>query len=637
MRQKLRLPLLLSSILYVLPTHAVSDLISAETVKANANRIDAVIARNLKKNKITPPGTTDDATFMRRAFLVAVGRIPNPAEAMQFIELDHPNKREMLINYLYSSEGYKSHMINWFYDLFTIREMSGNAGSERNHQALIDWARNAAETNMAWDQMCKELLTSKGNAFTGSGAEGYFAKGDAIDDHLSNTLRIFTGVRMECAQCHDDPFQEWEQMDFYQLKAFVHGDTSYDGKTNLDAVRGKIKKLPRDGYRHGRPEIMWFRANAIVQFGVKENKGTGYTKLPHDYKYKDGRPGQVVYGRTPFGAKLKLKNKDPKALDYFAKWMTSDQTEHFAITIANRLWERVMGISLTPVTGDYVDPEDTNFETLILTLAKIIKDYDYDMRAFQQTLMSTRAFQFTSSNKNLQNGAKDALDGRRANRMTAEQLWDSIVSLSVNNPDDLTKRKPSSPYFVYGGQVICKKAELVNNTNTMSVDQYYDWLVGLHGKMDKGQLPRANHQHIDEAMPMMGSARFTSRNRLRRASELPTPSGGFLATFGQSARGAAIDEASKEGTVTQALELLNGLVQKLVVEERQSSVNNALQSVKGEEERIRLIFLVTLNRVPEAEELKYCREYVAKSTSKSAGYSNIISGLVASQEFYFIF
>jgi len=136
---------------------------------------------------------------------------------------------------------------------------------------------------------------------------------------------------------------------------------------------------------------------------------------------------------------------------------------------------------------------------------------------------------------------------------------------------------------------------------------------------------------------MMGSARFTSRNRLRRASELPTPSGGFLATFGQSARGAAIDEASKEGTVTQALELLNGLVQKLVVEERQSSVNNALQSVKGEEERIRLIFLVTLNRVPEAEELKYCREYVAKSTSKSAGYSNIISGLVASQEFYFIF
>jgi len=228
---------------------------------------------------------TDDATFMRRAFLVSIGRMPTPKEALQFLELDVPNKRELLTEYLYSSDGYKSHMTNWMYDIFTLREKYGSGPNTRGNGRLIDWIRNAVELNMAWDDLCKELLTTKGNVYVGSGAAGYFAKGDAIDDHLSNTLRIFTGTRMECAQCHDDPFQEWEQMDFYQFKAFVSGGTTFKGKDNYK-IRGPLEQLevkdPKN-YKNtnaGRILSVWFELMSIAGHGVNESKGAGRTALP---------------------------------------------------------------------------------------------------------------------------------------------------------------------------------------------------------------------------------------------------------------------------------------------------------------------------------------------------------------------
>ena len=627
-----------------------SDLIPPEVIKKNAHAIDVIVAANFKKNKIPVPETTDDATFMRRAFLVSTGRIPTPKEALQFIELEHPEKRTLLIDYLYNSQGYKSHLINWYYDLFTLREDYGTGPGKKYNGRLIDWFRDAAESNMAWDDLCRNILTSKGNVYETNGASGYFAKGDAVDDHLSNTMRIFTGVRLECAQCHDDPFQEWEQMDFYQLKAFVNGGTSYSGKGNYNKLSGKLRVMevenPKE-YKNnpaGRSYNLLGRLNSVVGHGINESKGTGKVKLPKDYKYSDGDPGEVVAGRAPFGAKLKLSaRKDEKeVLERFADWMTSDQTPQFSITISNRLWERVMGISLTPVTGDYVEPRSTNFPKLIEKLSEIMKSYDYDINTFQKTLMSTRTFQFVSSQKDLKNGEKNALDGRRAIRMSAEQIWDSLLSLTVPDPDALPKRKRTELDFIHAGQYLGSKSELSQKINKMSDSEFEKYFFNTYEKLKKKEFPSAAERQA-EKQSEMGDSMMASTSRrssdgvLRRASEMPTPAGGFLSVFGQSQRGAAIDEASKEGTVSQALELLNGQIQQRIVHNSSASVNLVIDQVKGEEERIKTIFLVVLNRVPDAEEMALCLEIVRNSSSPRAAYRNLVGGLISSQEFYFIF
>lgn len=624
-----------------------SDMIDPALIKKNANAIDVIVAENFKLNNITVPKVTDDATFMRRAFLVSIGRMPTPKEALQFIELEHPDKRSLLIDYLYNSKGYSSHLTNWYYDLFTLRESFGSNTVIRDNGRLIDWFRDAAASNMAWDDLCREILTSRGNVYETSKPAGYFEKGDAVDDHLSNTVRIFTGVRLECAQCHDDPFQEWEQMDFYTLKAFVEGPVGYKGKGDYGGIFSKVRELQTSSpgkYSNnhvGRLQSLLFSLNAVASHGTSPDKGYGRVELPENYQYRDGKPGEMVGGRTPFGDKLRTgdSRNDKDSLTKFADWMTSDKTPEFSITIANRLWERVMGISLTPVTGDYVDPKDTNFRKLILKLATIMKDYDYDMKTYQKTLMSTRTFQFVSTQKDLKNGEKNALDGRRATRMSAEQIWDSLLSLSVADPDSLPTRAKESSDFLYAGQLVMSKADMAKKVNSLNTEEFNDYLFELYEQLKKKEFPaaEAGADSSDVYSNMRSYRRGVNSGQLKRASEFPSPAGGFFAVFGQSTREAAIDEASKEGTVSQALELLNGQVQSLIIHNPKSSANQVIDQIEGEEERIKTIFLVVLNRIPDDNEMKLCLDVVKGAGNKAAAYRNIVAGLISSQEFYFIF
>ena len=550
------------TLLLVSPVFALVGEFSPEELKKNAYEIDKLVAANFRSNNIKVPDYTDDATFMRRAFLVSVGRIPTAREALDFLELDNPDKRDLLIGYLMNSEGYNSHTTNWLYDLLTLRDISGQGGRLINNERLIEWVREAVASNMPWDEFTSKLLTTRGNAYVAPGAAGYFNKGDAVDDHLSNTLRVFTGVRMECAQCHDDPFQEWEQIDFYGFKALVDGVPGYNINKKLETMAGKIRKMevaePKK-YRNnsvGRLLTLHYGIMSKVKYGIGDKKGVGRTKLPKDYQYSDGDPGEVIGGRTAFGARLTTASKadDIEALNKFAKWMVSDKTPEFSQTIAMRLWERVMGVSLTQVTGDYVNPKDTNFKKLIPHLSQLIKTYDYDVKAFQSTLMLTRTFQFVSSKKDLRNGDIRALDGRRSSRMTAEQIWDSFISLVETDPESLPKRGPVSTNFNYNGQFVMTMEELADKVSKMNISKYEVFLLDTYEKLKRNEFPKARHSSDGEAFTAPSKRKNKGSGALQRASEIksPAPNGHFLAVFGQSRREGAIDEASKEGTVSQA-------------------------------------------------------------------------------------
>jgi len=614
-----------------------------DQVAAYALQIDKEVANYLKKGRYEIPSLVDDKTFLRRAFLVSVGRIPTPRESLDFIELDHPDKRKLLANYLYQSEGYNSHMMNWLMDLLTIRTEYDAGPYNLNNDRLFHWVRDAVADNMKWDEFCERLIATKGNVYVSDGASGYHSKGDAIDDHLSNTLRDFTGIRMECAQCHDDPFQEWERIDFYQYKAFVSGGNKYRTKVKFKQAKktfGAIAlKEPQRYLESASGSIMKYdeAIQKLVIHGVPQSKGAGRVKLPRDYQYSDASPGEMVGGRTAFGARLKTDDQqnDAEALGKFAKWMTSDETPQFAVTIANRMWERVMGISLTPVTGDYVHPQDTPYEQLIMTLAEIMKQCDYDLRMFQQILMRTQTFRFEASGEVLANGDERALVGRRVNRMSAEQMWDSMISLATTNPEGLPKIERGSDDFVFSGQRVMSKRELVLRVADMTATEYSDFILSSFDKIVAKEYPPVNGKKYVGLPPKRGkNAYFT----MRRASELRSPARGnaFMAVFGQSGRSAAIDEASTEGTVSQALELMNGTMQSHIIQRKDSAVNQLLASIQDEEERIKCIFLVFLSRNPDPDELKFCLNLVKKSPDKEATYRNLMSGLMTAQEFYFI-
>lgn len=608
---------------------------SAERIKSNALKIDRIVAENFKSVGIKVPDVADDSTFVRRAFLVSTGRIPTPAEALQFLELESENKRELLIEYLYESDGYNSHTTNWLMDLLRLKD--GDANRQMSFAPLIHWVRNAAETNLHWDEFTEKLLSSRGNAWTDSGAAGYFSR-DAgmLEDNLANTMRVFLGTRMECAQCHDDPFQEWERMDFYHLAAFVSGDQqTVNRKKNL-ALQNRpefLKMAAKSPFNNkgGISMNLYFFSDRLyshVEFGVPKSKGKGRIRLPKDYQYSDGDPGEYIGAKTPFAGRAKSSSKKDKGdgLEKFAQWVTAEDNERFSQTIALNLWERVMGISLTENPGDYVEPERTNFKKLITELTNMIAQYGYDMKAFQKTLMHTKTFQFVSSNKHLLNGAKNCLDGRNLKRMTAEQMWDSLLSLGTAHPDKLPKRQEPTGLFVADRYYVGEIDEVVPMISKMSNEEYKDYITKIYVEISEGRGPK----------PSASSIRPEKITGLARASELssPAPSGHLLDVFGQSDR-IEIDGATLEGTVSQALEMLNGKVQEIIVDNEEASLNKAINSISDVEQKIRTIFLVTLNRVPDAEEFQMCLEEVSQTGDRA--YRNIISALICSQEFFFVF
>ena len=115
-------------------------------IKKAALTIDQHVATWYRRQKLEVPAVTDDATFMRRSFLVAVGRIPTAEEARAFLEISEAGKRQQLVDYLLDSPGYSSHLANWTFDL--LRLADGKIGSTANNEPYRNWVRNAVADNM---------------------------------------------------------------------------------------------------------------------------------------------------------------------------------------------------------------------------------------------------------------------------------------------------------------------------------------------------------------------------------------------------------------------------------------------------------------------------------------------------------
>jgi hypothetical protein len=186
---------------------------------AEARQIDGLIKASLAKSGQQPPAPVNDERFLRRAYLMAVGRVPTTGEAAGFLADPEPHKRANLVSGLLRSPGYASQMSNWVFD--RLRVVDYNNVAIIRYPAYRQWVRRAVDENMAWDAMVTELLTAQGGGWDEQTAPvGYFTRDRGMPlDNLAITMRVFLGSRMECAQCHDDPFGDTpaEDLDKKQL------------------------------------------------------------------------------------------------------------------------------------------------------------------------------------------------------------------------------------------------------------------------------------------------------------------------------------------------------------------------------------------------------------------------------------
>ncbi|HGY91005.1 MAG TPA: DUF1549 domain-containing protein [Planctomycetes bacterium] len=610
---------------------------------AEARRIDELVQADLRARGLNPNPVVDDATFLRRAYLVAAGRIPSLAETRRFLARRDPGKRGRLIDALVASPGFESMLFNWMADLLRVRT---RLNRQISGLPYVSWIKKSIANDKPWDQMVREMLTAEGSAYRrGNGATGYYLRDIGMPlDNMANTARIFLGIRIECAQCHDHPFKDWSQKEFYRLAAFTSGmqfrSTEALDFRDLRRLRADLRKARKES----NPRRLRILRNAVLfplTAGISGG-GSGLIRLPKDYQYDDGKPGEPVTANVPFGPQSGLQVSLPRARDKgrrrgrrgkvgrrrgrrtgfpdvrskeaLATWMTSPENPQFTRVIANRMWKLVFGRGLHEPVDDWKVGETGPHEELVLHLEGLMKATHYDLREFLRILLRTKLFQ----REPVVEAPADEVfpfQGPLFRRLSAEQIWDSVLTLTLDDVD-ATLQGPESP----------------------QVEAIYDHYEKLTGLVANASSADDLIQRIGDDLPlrrrMFGRGRFRGRRGMIRASELPSPApdGHLLRQFGQSQR-EEIQASQRESTVPQALQLMNGVVNR-VLNPRASALFRALGRAKRSDDKIRLAYLAAFTRRPTQSELALWRAEFRKTPGKAQ--RDLVWVLLNSDEFVFL-
>ncbi|MDP7205393.1 MAG: DUF1549 domain-containing protein, partial [Pirellulaceae bacterium] len=314
-----------------------------DQVRRSAARIDALIDARLMSEGIQPNPDSTGEQFVRRIYLEITGTIPTGRETFAFFEASREDKREVLIDYLLNEPGYASLFFNYWADILRILDKPTNVTYLRPY---ADWLKGQLRRNTPYDRMVHAMLTAQGKSWT-TPAVGYKLRDRGMPlDNLNNTVRVFLGTRIGCAQCHDHPFDNWTQKEFYELAAFEAGV-----RTILPRSRFKLDESTKAQEKVTGAALSRLRQIERINREQVFEQVNARLKFPHDYAYADAKPGELVQPNVIFGDKPSYKTGDsPRTA--FADWLVASRNPRFAKTIANRLWKRAFGVGLIEPVDD---------------------------------------------------------------------------------------------------------------------------------------------------------------------------------------------------------------------------------------------------------------------------------------------
>lgn len=351
------------------------------------NFIDELVFAKLKTSNILPSSTARDEHFVRRAYLDVLGVVPTVEEAAAFIDSRDPEKRSKLIDALLERPERAEFWAQYFADLFRL---GFNESRDKGAKIFYNWLRHAVEKDRSYAEIVTDLLTAQGNLFYNPTANFYFITrkldpGD-VATHVSQTL---LGVRIECAKCHNHPWEKWTQDDFYGFAAF-------------------FSRLATKFVNAGSESNVYLRDTGEV-IDPRTKKRVEARRLKGDIEHE--KPGE-----------------DPRV--GLAAWITSPENPFFARTIVNRIWKRYLGRGLVEPVDDFRVTNPPSNDKLLNALADDFVRNGFRLKHTERLILNSRVYQLSS--KPDQSNRGDTINHSRyyMKRMTAEQLLDSIVTVT---------------------------------------------------------------------------------------------------------------------------------------------------------------------------------------------------------------
>ncbi|MEM9017681.1 MAG: DUF1549 domain-containing protein [Verrucomicrobiota bacterium] len=593
-----------------------------------------------------PNEVTNDNQFLRRIYLDVAGRIPTFDEAEAFLNSRSATKRADLINELLDSPAYSMRMYNYFSDLFRIRDgvvMMGNG--DLRADPYIEFIKQSLAEDKPYDEFVKELLTASGQIYENP-ASGYLLTDSGMRlCNLSNSFTIFMGTEITCAQCHDHPFEEVYQMDFYKMASFMgETETRLRGGNSMMMMGGadtrsevlRMSKILKDAgkLRERENEDNQLRNWLGTKNIAVHDDGSNAVRLPHDYKYDDGEPEMAVEPATYFGDMMDVSAFDSPR-HAFADWVVSPNNPRFTINAVNRFWKIAFGLAqIEPVYNipGHLDGQAQNYE-LLTFLEEMFKDLDFSVKDFFRVVYNTKAYQREAETMSptltqIDKGTYH-FPGPILRRMTAEQIWDSLVALTTANPEAVTRTGATQ----YREWMTTDTSAFKSADEIMAFKE--DW-----GKI--GKLTKYDGSYVSRDDYVDGVEMF-------RASELrqPMPAGHFLRMFGQSDK-QLIENQFTGGSSPQVMALLNGTITNKVLTSPDAYLIDEIANGRGSKrDKIEKIFLSVLTRYPSSDEKSVAQSGMRSRTesgmsekqkeeAEALAIGNVIWALVNTREFLFV-
>ena len=352
---------------------------------ARRNVIDDQIFDRLRELHILPAGLSSDSAFLRRVCLDLTGTLPPPERVREFLSDRDPRKRERLIERLLNSPEFVDYWTFRFADFFRV--------VYRNAYSYKSWIRESLARNKPYDQMARERVASQGNG----GPTRHFIKsvsGEVMRPHekMGEDVRVFLGIRLDCAQCHDHPYETWTQDQFWGITAFY----------------GQLTRI---------------RTPSVFMDDISGNE-----EQPEGPKVIHPRRRQEVVPSFLDGSPASATGVNPREL--LADWMTAPENPYFSRAIVNRVWANFFGKGLVEPVDDFRPGNPPSHPELLEALAEDFRRSGFDLKHLMRAIARSGTYQlsgdFNPTNR------EDEINHSRAlpRRLDAEILLDAISQVT---------------------------------------------------------------------------------------------------------------------------------------------------------------------------------------------------------------
>lgn len=535
------------------------------------NFVDEAVFAQLKRLRVNPAPLSDDPTFLRRAFLDLTGLLPTSAQTQAFLKSADPQKRSALIDRLLDSEEFVDFQTLRWADLLRAEQKTLD---EKGLRIYHDWIRSRIAENQPLNEFAAELIAARGSTYKVPAANFYRAlrKPDARAEAVA---QVFLGIRLQCAKCHNHPFDRWTQDDYYAW-------TNYFARVDYKIIENK---------RRDKSDKNEFSGEQIVQMkdkGDVKNPGTGQTaglrflgdsnvdtaarRIKNATVQAVAKPAADVADEKNASATDASSATPPDRLQRLAEWLGDPSNERFAASQANRVWAQVVGYGLVDPVDDFRSTNPAVCPELLDGLTREFVEHNFDVRHLMRVIMNSATYQLAAVDSSATQITP--LAGTVPRRLTAEQTLDAIAQ--------------------------------VLNTSVR---------FGGHERGTKAvQLVGVRNGDFRYAKPEIGDQ--------------------FLKLFGKPNRLQSCEcERSGETTLAQTFEMVSGeLVAKLIAKSG-NVIDEALQKSQGTADVVEELYLAAFCRRPTDAERADIASYVKNHEDARAALEDIAWALLNSNEF----